>query len=112
MNCQNYVNCPPRVFAYDATTPDSFVFIGLGFGPLTPPPLGWEFDRATAFSIYNSTISQADANQQAFNAAVSQAQSGWVPPGDVPPIGWENFPLDANGEYLHEPGALSEPPMV
>jgi hypothetical protein len=94
MNCQNYVACPqsPVLLGFDSTVPDVPVFIGLGFGPITPPPLNWQFQRTTAFAIRTSTLSQQDADEQSVNAAIYDAQSGWVNPGGVPPIEWESGP--------------------
>lgn len=80
------------LLGYQSETPDVATFIGLGYGPLTPPPLGWDFSRATAFAIYDSTISQADADTQAFNAATVSAESNWFPPGGLAPLQWENYP--------------------
>lgn len=72
------------------TPPPTNDFIGVGFGPNNPPPLGWKFENATAMAIYDSTVSQADADQQAYEAATSLAQSTWVKPGNTPPIEMES----------------------
>lgn len=101
--CQS-ITCPATPVllpGIDAYATDQIQFIGLGFGPLTPPPLGWSFDRATAFSIYKSNISQDDANSQAFIDASHQAektwlapgQQAWIPPTTLPPPDWE-LPAD------------------
>lgn len=104
--CKKYVNCPLPVgfplLGYNAETPDSTPFIGLGFGPSTPPPLNWTFSKATAFAIATSTISQSDADQQALNTATSRAESTWVKPGQEPPLEHESSP-DPEGGIIFPP---------
>lgn len=115
MPCQNYVDCPtsPILIGYDAMTPDVYMFVGLGFAPSTPPPLGWSFSRATAFSIVTSPISQASADSQAYNNAVRSAQSNWTPPSGVPPLEWEDLSNDNPSDiFIGQAGGISEPPLV
>jgi len=112
--CPNYVACPPQpvLIDYDSTTPDTFEFIGLGYGPSTPPPLNWTFDRPTAFAIVDSPLSQNDADTAAYNAAVSQAQSTWTPPGGVVPVLWENIPADDPAAFIGVIGGIDTPPLI
>lgn len=65
-------------------------FIGLGYGPTTPPPLGWNFQLATGFAIVDSTQSPSEAMTAAYSAATANAESTWVPSGGIPSIGMEN----------------------
>lgn len=93
MNCATYTNCPlPALYpllGYSAETPEVQTFTAMGYGPITPPPLNWQFGRATAFAIRSSTISQEDADQSAYDAAVDEAESTWTNPVGVPPLVWE-----------------------
>jgi hypothetical protein len=112
MNCKTYVDCAatPTLLGFNSNTPDVQMFVGLGFGPNTPPPLGWAFSRATAFSIAYSPISVSAAQATAYLNAVSSAQSDWVPPGGVEPIDFGNFPPDDT--FNGVPGGISEPPLI
>ena len=113
MKCPSCVRCaPPASFpllGYDATAADTQTFVGLGYGPLTPPPLDWTFPRATAFAIRDSVLSQTDASQQAFAAATAQAKSEWTPPGGTLPIQWEN---EAENQFDMDFGSLGAPPII
>lgn len=115
MNCKNFNNCPvtPTLLGYDATVLDVPMFIGLGFGPNTPPPLNWQFSRPTAFAIVDSPISQTAADNLAYESAVYQAQSGWVNPDGSPPIGWGDPVNDQPSDYFGgQVGGISTPPLV
>lgn len=112
MTCPIYNDCPQSPTApllnYSSETADVNTFVGLGFGPVLPPPLGWSYTKATAFATAQSATSQADANAAAYAQAVYFAQDTWVAPGGVLPIEWgENF--DWNGFI---PGGLTEPPLI
>ena len=116
--CASIVNCPlPASYplsSYNAETPDVLTFIGQGFGPLTPPPLNWNFSEATAYAHYDSTISQADADQNALNNAVYLAQQTWYGPGQQEPYfpqepGFNPFPPDV---FLGEVGGVNTPPLL
>lgn len=88
MNCNLYNNCPtsPVLIGYSSETPDAQIFIGLGYAPATPPPLGWTFTQSTAFAIRDSIISQADANARSAAAALYAVQQDWTAPGGIPAI--------------------------
>lgn len=118
MPCNSYVDCPQPssypLIGYNAETPDVLTFIGTGYGPNTPPPLDWSFQVPTAFATYDSAISQADADQNAYNKAVMFAQAGWVAPGAITPVeDGEPFygPLTGN-VFIEEVGGINEPPLV
>jgi hypothetical protein len=98
--CPNSVNCPvtPVLLGYSADTPDSFLFVGAGFGPLTPPPLGWAFSRATGYAPGFSTVSQAAADSIAFQQAVFGVQVDWAPPGSPFPAQW-TMPADGPADW-------------
>jgi hypothetical protein len=68
----------------DAYAPDQQDWIGAGFGPITPPPLGWSFVDPTAFISLNITISQPDACLQAQAQEIIAAVGTWQPPTASP----------------------------
>lgn len=72
-------------------------FVAVATAPNSPPPLGWAFENPTATLPGESTVSQENAEQTAWQSATAQAQSGWIPPSleffewpDVEPL-WVDF---------------------
>jgi hypothetical protein len=119
MTCDIYVNCPPSpsypLIGFNSETQDVQDYVAMGFGPLTPPPLNWNFQEATGYAAYTSLISKADAQANAFANAVANAQSTWSPPGEIPPVESgepDTFPFDATGMFLSEAAGLSELPIA
>lgn len=96
MNCNSYVNCPPSGIApligYDADSGDTQTFSAMGFGPVTPPPLNWNFGLLSGFAIAQSVISQDSAAQLAEIQATKNAEATWTSPGVLPPIEEESYP--------------------
>jgi hypothetical protein len=114
MNCEAYVACPavPVLLGFNSGTPDVLNYTGLGYGPNTPPPLNWMFDRTTAFAIAYNPFSAQLANQAALTAAISKAQAGWVAPGGTPPVEWESPPVEDLFQFDWTPGGIDEPPPL
>ena len=78
MSCQSLPYCPDGpLMGYDSNQPDVVQFIGVGFGPNTPPPLGSAFVNPTCMSTAQSAISQGNAEDRAFLNAVVCAESTW-----------------------------------
>lgn len=87
MPCRSFENCAPEesaITGYSSEGQDILVFVGLGYGPSYPPPLGWSFSNPGGFAICESATSQNSADSCAYNASVALAVSGWTPPGGVP----------------------------
>jgi phosphomannomutase len=57
-------------------------FVAVATGPNQPPPLGYGFENPTATANGESTVSQEEAEQAAWQSALSQAQAGFIPPVD------------------------------
>ena len=95
------------------TSPTPQPFVGQGFGPSTPPPLNWTFQRPTAFAIATSPTSQADADAAALAGAIATAQAGWTPPGQPVPL----LPGDSlannnpSSTFVGQAGAPNTPPL-
>lgn len=87
MNCQNFVLCPvPATFpllGYNAEVADQFLVTAAGFGPITPPPLGWSFGLATG-TAFAQASSVAAAEQAANAQAISNATVTWANPNGTP----------------------------
>lgn len=85
MPCPNAVtSCPanpsPLMGGYDAETSDVVEFIGLSWGPINPPPLGWAFDNVGCFTACKTPVSQQAADIDAYNKSAACAESQWYPP--------------------------------
>ena len=86
MNCNRYLNCPPSPVApligYTAEqNAATQTFVAMAFGPLLPPPLNWNFIKTVGFGSATSTLSQADADNQAYAIASMAAIETWSPAG-------------------------------
>ena len=109
--CPNVINCPgtDNPFAnlsseaVDAVYWKSFVWGGGGggggaggAGPIgigDTPPLGYTtFGALACATVFNSTISQEDANEQAAIAALNCMLGGWTDPGGGHPTAFFNSP--------------------
>lgn len=124
-------NCPNGVLecgvptsplvGYNAEAGWQPFFIGLGYGPNTPPPLGWSFDNPQCFVATHSYVSQQDANNNAYTESVQCAESQWFSPTGqpaaqpLPPPAPQPQPMDIENPpdvYLGPPGGISEPPIT
>lgn len=97
MPCRNSTSCvtaPNPVLGFSSETTDVLNVIGLGYGPLTPPPLGSTWNNPTAFVALDVPVSQPGdqetANLLAESAAFQQAASGWKQPNGFPVITYQS----------------------
>lgn len=89
MPCAEVIPCAKStgpLIGYNSETPDVLQFLGNGFGPADPPPLGWSVSAGSMYASANSLISQADADAQAYAASIASWQSLLVAPNNAPPV--------------------------
>lgn len=96
---------------YNAEAPFTPFFIGKGYGPNFPPPLGWTFDNAGCFVTYHSTFSKLDAEANAYVESVQCVEAQWYSPtGQEANVA--QFEV-AQPEFLDVgAGAISEFPVI
>jgi hypothetical protein len=87
--CPNRITCPgtDNPFAnLSSEAPDAITFKKVHFF-FDFPPIGTTYTKLACAAVYNSTISQADADAQAAIAAELCVHDTWIPPGggDNPP---------------------------
>lgn len=97
MPCRNSTSCvtaPNPVFWFSSETTDVLNVIGLGYGPLTPPPLGSTWNNPTAFVALDVPVSQPGdqetADLLAESAAFQKAAGGWTQPNGFPVITYQS----------------------
>lgn len=64
--------------------PDHPIYVGVGWGPFDPPPLGGFWEATGCLFICESIVSQADADLCAAEQADFCTWGGWGPPGGGP----------------------------
>lgn len=104
--CPNFEDCPQPpnfpITGYNAESNEVIQFIARGFGPITPPPLNWNFKLPFSYATASSSVSLASAKSTANTMAVSNAEETWTAPGAIPPI----EPGDSLVDYVDVPPLL------